>query len=62
VTQVPEHNSVPDDGLEEAVAEVEELAQDENEDHERRLQALDRLHFQLETELEESTPDPDPGQ
>jgi hypothetical protein len=43
----------PSSEAEGALAEVQKLATSEQEDHEERLRALERLHGELEGELEE---------
>lgn len=48
--------SRPGEGAERAVEEVERRAASQDEDHEGRLAALDRLNRELESELEEREP------
>lgn len=57
------HNSpgVPDNAGEQALAEVEKRAASGDEDHEGRLEALERLHGELEAELEERDAEPRAG-
>jgi hypothetical protein len=49
-----------DDAAEHALEEVEERAASEDQDHEGRLQALERLHGELEGELAERDVEPRP--
>jgi hypothetical protein len=55
----PEATSEP---AQAAVAEVEEQAASEVQDHDGRLDALERLHGELEAELEERDDQARPGQ
>jgi hypothetical protein len=45
-----------------ALGELEQLAGSDEEDHEARLEALDRLHTELEAELEERGSESPPHQ
>jgi hypothetical protein len=47
--------------VDEALAEVEKRAAPEDEDHDGRLDALQRLDSELEAELEERDPQPRSG-
>jgi hypothetical protein len=49
-----------ENAAERALEEVEERAASEEEDHEGRLQALERLHGELEGELAERDVEPRP--
>jgi hypothetical protein len=53
VTENPSPEEVPGEPAETAVAKVQQQAASEVEDHEARLDALERLHGELEAELEE---------
>jgi hypothetical protein len=50
------------DPAESALTEIERLAGSEEEDHEKRLGALERLHTELEAELEERSSESRPPQ
>ena len=52
----------PSEPAEAAVAKVEEQAASEIQDHEGRLDALERLHGELEAELEERDDQARPAQ
>jgi hypothetical protein len=53
----PSEDGTPGASLERSVADVERLAERGDEDHEGRLGALERLHEELEAELEDRDPD-----
>jgi hypothetical protein len=51
----------PDNAAEQALAEVEERAASDDDDHEGRRDALERLHGELEAELDERDAEPRAG-
>jgi hypothetical protein len=53
VNETPSSEEAPGEPAEAAIAKVEEQAASEVQDHEGRLDALERLHGELEAELEE---------
>jgi hypothetical protein len=53
VNEDPSSRETPGEPAQAAVAKVEEQAASEIQDHEGRLDALERLHEELEAELEE---------
>ncbi|MDP9233687.1 MAG: hypothetical protein M3P01_03935 [Actinomycetota bacterium] len=58
----PSSREAPGEPAEAAVAKVEEQAASEIQDHEGRLDALERLHGELEAELEERDDQARPAQ
>lgn len=58
----PSSPEAPSEPAEAAVAKVEEQAASEIQDHEGRLDALERLHGELEAELEERDDQARPAQ
>ncbi|MEA2510497.1 MAG: hypothetical protein QOG21_2579 [Actinomycetota bacterium] len=50
-----------DNAAEQALVEVEKRATADDEDHAGRLDALERLHGELEAELDERDSEPRPG-